>query len=813
MEAKSSNPYPFYRNPEQRRSSADIIRDAKITIRSLSTKRPFTPRDEKRTLFGERSNRSREARPASTYSIGSRHFEGLESRPVSGTRLSPLNIPPTLNAESEPKILPLKPPSEECKHSSYRNVRPHMKFIQPVSEGTEKLIRNKEIKGYQSKSEALRREISEILGNDHEPINQEGTKQNLVNADKNREEITEESSFFDQNINPLLEDLFSYKEKKAAEELCSTADHLYRLLDSEKLFGRNCKQRSTILKSVFKLLDFDNASVLLSVSEIILAFRVTGNNLLNTCKLVFKVSRNELNDPLFLNGNILGQLLHVVSSSDPVTCSEALTYCVGTLKLLSGNSDLMKELVKHECIEILTILLQSINFASASVPGANKEKLGHLLIQLTACLRNLVDASGSRPRLLSCELIPALSVTMELNLHDGDLILNISRIYSKISLHIDCCTVLARQKKHYSVALKALDRNITRQDVVVRICFALGNLTAKDDTARVQLFEEKHSLTTILTILKHYLDKLSSEKFSQSPTKLNSSPVQIDDSIDILIKTVRLIANLSISETIGPIIAANQDCVDQLLRILDLFSVDKEDLLITTVATINNLSYYNSKTSNILDRQLDIAKYLVQLLLPSHMETLIEVSRVFGNLTHQKIVRDYLAEQKVQETFIRLLDSDNREVVYISCGVLVNFMADKEKRPILMQEGGIEKLTEVLRDFGPNDWQLAAVVCQVLLNYSHNVGPEHLYFSYVAAEHLIDLLTEFLGESNAIGYIRSKPEHLDQDLETSPEFQSLILEIWENEFYPVADTLLQRLKYHQSILDPIEVNTPKDRNT
>ena len=38
-------------------------------------------------------------------------------------------------------------------------------------------------------------------------------------------------------------------------------------------------------------------------------FRVAGNNLLNVCKLVFKVSRNEKNDPAFLEGNILGKIM------------------------------------------------------------------------------------------------------------------------------------------------------------------------------------------------------------------------------------------------------------------------------------------------------------------------------------------------------------------------------------------------------------------------------------------------------------------------------------------------------------------------
>ena len=37
-----------------------------------------------------------------------------------------------------------------------------------------------------------------------------------------------------------------------------------------------------------------------------LQLKVSGNNLINVCKLVFKVSREEKNDVHFLDGNILG---------------------------------------------------------------------------------------------------------------------------------------------------------------------------------------------------------------------------------------------------------------------------------------------------------------------------------------------------------------------------------------------------------------------------------------------------------------------------------------------------------------------------
>lgn len=38
-------------------------------------------------------------------------------------------------------------------------------------------------------------------------------------------------------------------------------------------------------------------------------FKVSGNNLTSVCKLIFKVSRNEKNDPEFLKGDILGMVI------------------------------------------------------------------------------------------------------------------------------------------------------------------------------------------------------------------------------------------------------------------------------------------------------------------------------------------------------------------------------------------------------------------------------------------------------------------------------------------------------------------------
>lgn len=830
---------PFYRNPEYRRMSVEIIRDAKKTIHSLSTKRPFTPRDEKRTLFGEGSDRNPDARPASIYSIGPRHFEGVESRPVSGTRLSPISHPPNLPSDLESKLLSPKPPPEESKPPRGKGSRLHPKLMTAsyVDDRNEEAAnRPSALKNPTKHSNSLSRSYSsvdqiqecekvlsplECSGSSIPCVSQtdrsssKSSEQIINNCGKQKSSSCPdadaellENQFFEEHLHPLLESLAFLKEQKSADQMLIVAENLFSLLESENLLGRKCRHRSIILKAVFKLLDYDHPAVLLSLSQLILSFQVTGKNLLNACKLVFKVSKNEQNDPLFLRGHILDQLLHLIRAAEP-SCPDALIYCVGALKLLSGSSTLMKELVQKDCIETLIQLLEAINTASSNNSGCNSEQLGNLLVQLTACLRNLVDASGSRQRLLASSLIPALCCTMEIYLDDADLILNISRIFSKVSLHTDCCIVLADQKNSYQTLLKVLDKHLARQDVVVRICFVLGNLTAKNETARTLLFQEENALSMLQNVLQFYIDRsLQLNEVEESPVRNPPKSVNpMEEVLDVLIKTVRLIANLSVSETIGPIIAAHHQCVNQLMYILKNFTIEKEeDLLVTTVATINNLSYYHSKGSHISARYLEIAKCLINHLQPGNMEALLEAARVFANLTHQKAVRDFLAQNKVQEILIAVLDSNSREVVYICCGVLVNFMADREKRPILRKEGGIQKLVEVLRDFGPNDWQLSGIVCQVLLNYSRDITNTNACFGFELSQKLINILTEFLDDVVVSKMILSGSERDDSTAVHSPpmEVQQLIMEMWSCDFCPVAIPLLERLQKHLSPLKPME---------
>ena len=58
---------PFYALPEEKPTAVQIINEARSSLKELKTKRPYTPREDKRTLFGPRPLNSSDNRPPSAF--------------------------------------------------------------------------------------------------------------------------------------------------------------------------------------------------------------------------------------------------------------------------------------------------------------------------------------------------------------------------------------------------------------------------------------------------------------------------------------------------------------------------------------------------------------------------------------------------------------------------------------------------------------------------------------------------------------------------------------------------------------------------
>ncbi|KAF7254236.1 Armadillo repeat-containing protein 2, partial [Varanus komodoensis] len=189
--------------------------------------------------------------------------------------------------------------------------------------------------------------------------------------------------------------------------------------------------------------------------------KVSGKNLLNVCKLVFKISRNEKNDYLIQSDRILDSLLEILRAEDLQANTEAFLYCMGAIKFISGNANLINEMVSKGTVEILLQLMNEINKINEN--DAQFSSSGHLLVQLTATLRNLVDLPQSRCKLLDYGAIPELCLMLEKRISDKDICTNVARIFSKLSSFNDCCTALADCSRCYILFLALLNKHPKKQ--------------------------------------------------------------------------------------------------------------------------------------------------------------------------------------------------------------------------------------------------------------------------------------------------------------------------------------------------------------
>uniref|UniRef100_A0A8C5XGB2 Armadillo repeat-containing protein 2 n=1 Tax=Microcebus murinus TaxID=30608 RepID=A0A8C5XGB2_MICMU len=558
-------------------------------------------------------------------------------------------------------------------------------------------------------------------------------------------EIEVEEVFWNTRIVPILHEL---EKEENIETVCAACTQLHHALEEGNMLGNKFK-RSILLKTLYKLVDVGSDLLSLKLAKIILALKVSRKNLLNVCKLIFKISQNEKNDTLIQNDSILESLLEVLRSEDLQTNTEAFLYFMGTIKFISGNPGFHNEIINKGAVDILMDFIKQIN-QNTKKCGTCSPNLGRLLVQVTATLRNVFDSPLVRSKLLSINAIPHVYTVMEQFMGGKDFCTSVVRIFSELTSFHDCCAALANYSRCYALFLNLINKYQKKQDLVIRIIFIHGNLT--------QFSKEKGSIQTLLSLFHtfHQVD-LHSQKQAYKGAELLQAQRPPSEAEDVFIKLTRLLANMAIHPGVDQALAASWPAVGLLLTILEYKSLDDcEELVINTTATINNLSCYQVKNSVIRDKKLYIAELL------NNMDGVLEAVHIFGNLSQDHDICDFIVQNNVHKFMIALLDAKHRDICFSACGHV-----------ILKEGGGIKKLVDCLRDFGPTDWQLAC------LNFNENITNASSYFG---AEDTNTLLVLF-----------------DQDLKTYHKFH------WETEFRPVAQQLLKRIQRHHTFLEPLPI--------
>ncbi|XP_048858252.1 armadillo repeat-containing protein 2 isoform X2 [Brienomyrus brachyistius] len=816
---------PFYMSPSLgRKTSAEIVSEARRSLRTVHTQRPFTPKDDQRRLLGQYPCRALESRPPSSFSLEARHFEESDSRPGSGKRLSPLEYRPQMpplpgegdHDHDSPELSSATPtsptnPQQPRTGSTGRarllranpaRGRPLMRLpahskhnSDPSNEPGHSLRSNTQQDGTpdfwlcekgdpslspSEKAVPLRHGTERPSLRPSRPTrNRSGSVPRTARGNGNYAATeAEETTAQKSRLSDLLQEIHSLAQAGAVEELCCTCERLHIALAEGAVLGRNSSVRPTLLRTLFKLVDLGSDKLSLHLANLTLVLGISGNNLLNICKLIFRVSRDNGNDALFRGHPVTASLLTLLRHSDACSDGEALLYCVGALKFLSADAGLRRQLQAAGAVRTLLLLAGQLNGLHAQT-GKRQVVWGHILLQLTATLRNLAELPECRPEFLTRPGLPELCGVLTLHAGDADVCTNVARIFSKLSSYHDCCLALADTPSCYPAFSMLLRNHSKRQDLVVRILFTLGSLTAKSDVARRQTCGQDSNLLDALLPLF---------QTCRAPCATASE--------DVLAKLTRVLANAAICPATGAALVANAQCVHSLLDVLERsLSEGREEVILNTTIAINNLSFYESDGSVLWAQPLVLARVLLKQLLSTNMDVVLEAMCVLGNISRSQDVRDFILHHKAYRFAVALLDSKRQDLCYACCGVLTNLSTDRRLRTALRDEGVVQKLLDCLRDWGPLDWQLASVACQALWNCSEDGGV--LCFEERHCRSLLRLLSRYLNKDHMLHWTTGEG--------AGQEVGIFYQRCWESEFLPVAQRLQDRIQRQVGAREPLAV--------
>jgi len=300
------------------------------------------------------------------------------------------------------------------------------------------------------------------------------------------------------------------------------------------------------------------------------------------------------------------------------------------------------------------------------------------------------------------------------------LLTNVARILAKLTLHADACEAFGQNSERVNQISRTLNSNPDAAPLVLRLAFVLGNLTERSEHVRVVLAYSCEGTVLLPQLLCNYWKK--DRHFARSEIS-SENAAKVKEVEEVLVKLVRLLANVAISASVGVTLASSSAVADPLLDMLGAKRIDEsEELVLNTAAAVTNLLFYDVP-SNLLFQEENkalLCRLFRPLLLESYnVEALIETARALGNLSRHQDSRLCMTGLRIDEALVILLDHDDRDLVFYVCGALVNVAADPQCTDRLIRCNPIvSKLAKLLKESPRDDLTLQLVAVKVLTNLS-----------------------------------------------------------------------------------------------
>jgi len=806
---------------------SEVIKDAKnwCALRAINTKRPTTPLDPRRSLFGgeSTSDRSPLSRPPSSYSTGFQKYETSESTTNSfsnlqhsrPSKLLPLKMTALVAVDTKKKTQNQisnkyfsskgsqnalnKNQIQKMSALPEKKISPKLKLQHVYTDTKAKSLvnklENKTNKKASSNTSSSFQNVSSSFN-----ISSDTDEKSPVIKDPELSETKSQALYWNTTVLPILEKIEDFTNTES-NSLCVTCRQLQAALNEVNLKQLMNRRRTSLLSALFRLLNVQQNELNLTCADIIFKVGVNNKNLTSICKIIFKISRDRSNDNFFLTSKILSSLLKVLCETEMEDVNEkyeALVYLCGSLKFISENKKIVGLLHSLDFIQVLLKMIQDLTLSAVNCKNTGNKKflkqILDILVQITEALRNMLEIGDFEH--ISSTALSTLLNCMELFALDTKLNWIISRVFSKLTVSESVVKNLVTCPQWTNVLMSSLRNHLTNEKIVIRLLFVFGNILANNNFARELLFNFTDS------------NECSNWSVYSLTTEVIKSQLHGILNKEVVIKGLRVIANMSMNGDVGVRISNDSEMLKSLMQIITCHIDDEEcskgkEMVTNCIIALNNLVFYNNdivntKTSVFLLR-IELTTIVTKLLTCENMLSYVtEVARVLGNLTKYQDVRDFVHKHKVDLIMTTLLDSGDHALVYNSCGVLINISGDLNKRHVLIKEGIVVKICDVLQDFAMHDWQLCGLCCQLMWNLLSGDSDFNVQYSF---------LLQTLQDLTDISFMENKTS-LN---ESSPEHCTNFLDEWENEFLCFAQPLVNKLQNlgvntSCSQLIPVEAN-------
>ena len=506
--------------------------------------------------------------------------------------------------------------------------------------------------------------------------------------------------------------------------------------------------RSKVLHALFGKVNTDAGNVLVPLGLGILALSAGVDGVaFNAAKLLFRLSRKEENDQAFIDSQELIPFLVRVVKNVPVTSSTAL-YGLGALKNIMGASKLgLRCILDGGIVDVVETYLDTgaIELLSGQSENVDDARGDQILVQVFAILRALLNVSSAQAQILDSPSSPlAASVSALGSFHaHPEVALNISRALSKASLLPDACRVLATAPVSFGpVVLSVLGSQEHHYALAVRLLFALGNVTL-DHMDVCRSMGSRKTVNELFRLITAWSDVYLGATQSQD----ESTRIEVQD---VLVKGVRLLANLCVDHKVGERVATHSG-MGSILTLLESLDVESsEELVLNVVALVTNVSFFveTAKPNVVLEEPTRLVQLLLPLLVTPNWEMVHEVARAYGNLSRYPEARALMARLRADEAMVVLLAWDSDDVLFAVAGVLTNLLADEPAKAALQRYGGVDALIGII-GAATAAAPVIDVVCKALYNFAYRNASAPLTTVQAAALSLA--LSSLLDQVEALG--------------------------------------------------------------